>query len=97
MKLLLAPTKLMRPHPGTSGAVPAFIKSAKVLHKHLKSWSVADCAKHMKISAAKAKETQLLIQNWGKKSNSVNASIALYAYSGEAFKALDAASGVITL
>ena len=92
MKLLLAPTKLMRPHPGTSAAMPAFLKSAKVLHKHLKSWSVADCAKHMKLSAAKAKETQLLIQNWGKKSNLANASIALHAYSGEAFKALDAAT-----
>ncbi|MFM7006150.1 MAG: YaaA family protein [Flavobacteriales bacterium] len=92
MKLLLAPTKLMRPYPSTNGAKPVFLKSAKILQQHLKKWSVSDCAKHMKLSTSKAQETQLLIQNWGKKNNTTNASLALYAYVGEAFKALDADS-----
>lgn len=92
MKLLLAPTKLMRPYPSSNGSKPVFLKSAKLLQQHLKSWSVADCAKQMKLSAAKAQETHFLIQNWGRKNNVANSSLALFAYVGEAFKALDAAS-----
>jgi cytoplasmic iron level regulating protein YaaA (DUF328/UPF0246 family) len=44
----------------------------------------------MKLSAGKALEAYNYIQNWGKKGNESQSAPALYAYIGEAFKALDA-------
>lgn len=92
MKLILSPAKLMRSHPLLSNGKPVLLKEAKVLMQLLKAWSVKDLSKHMKLSEGKAQETHQLLQNWGSKKNQVHASPALFAYIGEAFKALDAAA-----
>ena len=92
MKLILSPAKLMRSHQVLSNGTPVLLKEAKVLMQQLKAWSVQDLSKHMKLSELKAQETHQLIQNWGSKKNLVHASPALFAYIGEAFKALDAAA-----
>ena len=90
MKIILSPAKLMRPHQVPFIGKPIFLKEAKVLMKNLKAWSAKDFSTRMKLSEVKAKETFQIIQSWGAKKNQVNTSPALFAYIGEAFKALDA-------
>ena len=90
MKIILSPAKLMRPHQVPFIGKPIFLKEAKVLMKNLKAWSAKELSARMKLSEVKAKETFQIIQSWGAKKNQVNTSPALFAYIGEAFKALDA-------
>ena len=90
MKIILSPAKLMRPHQVPFIGKPIFLKEAKVLMKNLKAWSAKEFSTLMKLSEVKAKETFQIIQSWGAKKNQVNTSPALFAYIGEAFKALDA-------
>jgi uncharacterized protein len=90
MKIILSPAKLMRPHQVPFIGKPIFLKEAKVLMKNLKAWSAKELSFRMKLSEVKAKETFQIIQSWGAKKNQVNTSPALFAYIGEAFKALDA-------
>lgn len=90
MKIILSPAKLMRPHQVPFTGKPIFLKEAKVLMKNLKEWSAKELSTRMKLSEVKAKETFQIIQSWGAKKNQVNTSPALFAYIGEAFKALDA-------
>ena len=92
MKLILSPAKLMRSYQMPANGKPAHLKEAKVLMQQLKAWSVKELSTRMKLSEAKAVETYHLIQNWGTKKNQVHTSPALFAYIGEAFKALDAAA-----
>lgn len=82
----------MRSHPLPAIGKPIYLKEAKVLMRLLKAWSVKDLSKHMKLSETKAQETYQLIECWGSKKNQVHTSPALFAYIGEAFKALDAAA-----
>jgi uncharacterized protein len=90
MKIILSPAKLMRPHQVPFIGKPIYLKEAKVLMKNLKAWSAKELSFRMKLSEVKAKETFQIIQSWGAKKNQVNTSPALFAYIGEAFKALDA-------
>jgi cytoplasmic iron level regulating protein YaaA (DUF328/UPF0246 family) len=90
MKILLSPAKLMRCYPQDTKAFLRFQKERKELMAVLKSWSVADFKSQMKLSEEKAKETLTLTQKWGSKSNKTNGAPALFAYIGEAFKALNA-------
>lgn len=90
MKLILSPAKLMRPHQVPSIDKPAHLKEAKLLMQNLKAWSVKELSTRMKLSEVKAEETYEIIQKWGIKKKQVSTSPALYAYIGEAFKALDA-------
>jgi cytoplasmic iron level regulating protein YaaA (DUF328/UPF0246 family) len=92
MKIILSPAKLMRPHQVPFIGKPIHLKEAKVLMQNLKAWSVKELSTRMKLSEAKAEETYQIIQKWGAKKNHVNTSPALFAYIGEAFKALDADS-----
>jgi cytoplasmic iron level regulating protein YaaA (DUF328/UPF0246 family) len=90
MKILLSPAKLMRSYPQAGTASSRFQKERKELMAVLKSWSVNDFKSQMKLSEEKAKETLALTQKWGSKSNKANGAPALFAYIGEAFKALNA-------
>ncbi len=90
MKIILSPAKLMRPHQVPFTGKPIYLKEAKALMKNLKVWSAKELSTRMKLSETKAKETYQIIQSWGAKKNQVNTSPALFAYIGEAFKALDA-------
>ena len=80
----------MRSHQLPAHGKPVLLKEAKVLMQLLKAWSVKELSTRMKLSEAKAEETQHLLLNWGSKKNLVHSSPALFAYIGEAFKALDA-------
>lgn len=90
MKILLSPAKLMRTYPQNTKASLRFQKERKELMAVLKNWSVADFKSQMKLSEEKAKETLSLTQKWGSKANKGNGAPALFAYIGEAFKALNA-------
>ena len=90
MKIILSPAKLMRPHQVPFTGKPIYLKEAKILMKNLKVWSAQELSTRMKLSEVKANETYPIIQSWGTKKNQVNTSPALFAYIGEAFKALDA-------
>jgi cytoplasmic iron level regulating protein YaaA (DUF328/UPF0246 family) len=90
MKILLSPAKLQRAYPGNIQGAPLFKKETKLLIQELKHWTVSDFADRMKLSQDKATETFEQFQQWGKKGNQINTAPALFAYIGEAFKALDA-------
>jgi len=90
MKILLSPAKLMRPFSSDFQPILPFKKETLLLVKELKKWSIEDIAQRMKLSEDKALQTYNDIQNWGKKANLKNAAPALFAYIGEAFKALGA-------
>jgi uncharacterized protein len=90
MKIILSPAKLMRPHPATLKGKLRFKKQTEILLSTLKNWTVSDFMTRMKLSSEKGQETFELIQQWGSQKNKVNSAPALYAYIGEAFKALDA-------
>jgi cytoplasmic iron level regulating protein YaaA (DUF328/UPF0246 family) len=90
MKILLSPTKLLRAYPGKIQSALLFKKESKLLIQELKTWTVSDFEVRMKLSQDKATETYSQFQKWGKKSNQTNASPALFAYIGEAFKAINA-------
>lgn len=90
MIFLLSPAKLMRPYNATAAAQLAFKKETNLVIKQLKKWSLKEVQLRMKLSADKALEAYNYIQNWGKKVNESQSAPALYAYIGEAFKALDA-------
>lgn len=90
MIFLLSPAKLMRPYNATAAAQLVFKKETNLVIKQLKKWSIKEVQLRMKLSADKALEAYNYIQNWGKKVNESQSAPALYAYIGEAFKALDA-------
>jgi cytoplasmic iron level regulating protein YaaA (DUF328/UPF0246 family) len=90
MKILLSPAKLQRSHPGQPQGPLLFKKETKLLFQVLKHWTVLDFGGQMKLSQDKAAETFVQYQKWGKKGNQINTAPALFAYIGEAFKALDA-------
>jgi cytoplasmic iron level regulating protein YaaA (DUF328/UPF0246 family) len=90
MKILLSPAKLQRAFPGNIQGSLLFKKETKLLIQELKLWTVSDFVVRMKLSQDKATETFVQFQHWGKKGNQTNAAPALFAYIGEAFKALDA-------
>lgn len=90
MIILLSPAKLMRPYNATAAAQLVFKKETNLVIKQLKKWSLKEVQLCMKLSADKALEAYNYIHNWGKKGNESQSAPALYAYIGEAFKALDA-------
>jgi cytoplasmic iron level regulating protein YaaA (DUF328/UPF0246 family) len=90
MKIILSPAKLMRPHPVANTGKMRFKKQTDILLSTLKNWIASDYVARMKLSPEKGQETYQMIQQWGSKKNKVNSAPALYAYIGEAFKALDA-------
>ncbi|MEY4803707.1 MAG: peroxide stress protein YaaA [Bacteroidota bacterium] len=90
MKILLSPAKLQRTFPGNTQGSLLFKKETKLLIQELKHWTASDFAVRMKLSQDKATKTFVQFQQWGQKGNQTNTAPALFAYIGEAFKALDA-------
>lgn len=90
MKILLSPAKLQRAYPGNSQGSLLFKKETKILIQGLQQWTVSDVAERMNLSNEKALETFQFFQSWGKKVNQTHTAPALFAYIGEAFKALAA-------
>jgi len=92
MKILLSPAKLMRSLPQKTCTIPVNLAQAQYLHKILSKWSLKDFEQKMKLSALKAKETKHIVQQWSVQVNDTTSTPAIFAYIGEAFKALDVVS-----
>jgi cytoplasmic iron level regulating protein YaaA (DUF328/UPF0246 family) len=90
MKILLSPAKLMRTLPSENTTESAFQVQAIHLAKVLAKWSVQHYVQRMGLSKDKAKETQALMKNWLVEQGNASPTPAIFAYIGEAFKALDA-------
>jgi len=89
MKILLSPAKLMRNLPSENTTVPSFPVQSTRLASILAKWSVQHYVQRMGLSKEKAKETQALMKNWLVEQESAAPTPAIFAYIGEAFKALD--------
>lgn len=89
MKILLSPAKLMRNLPSENTTVPSFQVQSTRLASILAKWSVQHYIQRMGLSKEKAKETQALMKNWLVEQESEAPTPAIFAYIGEAFKALD--------
>jgi cytoplasmic iron level regulating protein YaaA (DUF328/UPF0246 family) len=89
MKILLSPAKLMRNLPSENTSEPSFQVQATRLASILAKWSVQHYIQRMGLSKEKAKETQALLKNWLVEHESAAPTPAIFAYIGEAFKALD--------
>lgn len=89
MKILLSPAKLMRTLSAENVTEPTFQQEATRLAKILSKWSVQHFSQRMGLSNDKAKETQTLMKNWLLEQGNAAPTPALFAYIGEAFKALD--------
>ena len=89
MKILLSPAKLMRNLPSENTTVPSFQVQSTRLASILAKWSVQHYIQRMGLSKEKAKETQALMKNWLVEQESAAPTPAIFAYIGEAFKALD--------
>ena len=90
MKILLSPAKLMRNLPNENTTEPSFQVQAIHLAKVLAKWPVQHYVQRMGLSKDKAKETQALMKNWLVELGNASPTPAIFAYIGEAFKALDA-------
>jgi cytoplasmic iron level regulating protein YaaA (DUF328/UPF0246 family) len=90
MKIILSPAKLMRSYFFTHDSKLLFKKQTSELMFELKKWTNSDLVRNMKLSEDKAQETFQIIQNWGTKKNKLNSAPAIFAYIGEAYKALAA-------
>lgn len=86
----------MRAHQLKVDEKPLLLNSAKVLMRGLKTWTTDELSTRMKLSISKAQQTFALHQQWGLENNQKNAAPALFAYIGEAFKALDADSCTVS-
>lgn len=92
MKILLSPAKLMRNYPKNDITDVTHKDQAKFLMDKLSKWSLKDFEQKMKLSRGKAIETRQLIQDWHTLQDHKQLTPALFAYIGEAFKALDVVS-----
>jgi cytoplasmic iron level regulating protein YaaA (DUF328/UPF0246 family) len=92
MKIILSPAKMMRCLPKAQYTLPMNLANAQYLQKILSKWTLKDFEQKMKLSRAKAIETKQMIQEWHALQDQKQLTPALFAYIGEAFKALDAVS-----
>jgi cytoplasmic iron level regulating protein YaaA (DUF328/UPF0246 family) len=92
MKIILSPAKMMRSLPTAQYTVTKNLAHAQYLQKILSKWTLKEFEQKMKLSRAKAIETKQMIQDWHALQDQKQLTPALFAYIGEAFKALDVVS-----
>jgi cytoplasmic iron level regulating protein YaaA (DUF328/UPF0246 family) len=90
MKILLSPAKLMRNLQSENTTEPYFQVQSTRLANVLAKWTIQHYVQRMGLSKEKAKETQVLMKNWLVEQGNTAPTPAIFAYIGEAFKALDA-------
>lgn len=73
-------------------STPKFIKEASLIQSHLKDKSPKFLAELMDISSNLAHENWERNQKWNASPNSKNSAAALFAFAGEVYRGLDAAS-----
>ncbi len=94
MQIILSPSKTQNFYTGASLVTksPRFLTKTAVLAKHLKSYSVADLSKLMKMSDKLAEQTYADFQNWTiehEPSSQAKLGVAIYAYRGAAFSGFE--------
>lgn len=92
MKIILSPAKMMRSFTTAQHTLPLHLAHAHSLQKILSKWTLTDFEQKMKLSRAKAIETKQMMHDWRALQDDQQLTPALFAYIGEAFKALDATS-----
>lgn len=93
MKILTSPAKLMNIENSTSllkTTTPVFIEEAAILHSYLKEKTPKDLSKLMEISAKLADENWARNQNWKAKPSIKESAPAMFAFTGEVYRGLDA-------
>ncbi len=95
MKLITSPAKLMTTDVSTDllrSSTPRFIEEVQFIQKHLKEKSPKYLADLMEISAKLADENWERNQNWKPKPGKKDSAPALFAFTGEVYRGLDAAT-----
>ena len=93
--ILLSPSKGMDSRSVVNshlqGTIPENIKLSQTIATHFKNWDYTKFMSEMKISEKLAKEVEAIYQNWTIETNP-NAVQAIFAYTGDVYGGLDAAS-----
>lgn len=93
MKIITSPAKLMNIENSTDflkPTTPAFIEEAAFIHSHLKEKTPKYLSELMEISAKLADENWERNQNWKPKPASRESAPAMFAFTGEVYRGLDA-------
>lgn len=95
MKILSSPAKLMKINNSSEflkPTTPKFIKEAELIQSHLKEKSPKFLSELMELSSKLADENWERNQNWNSKPKESESAPALFAFTGEVYKGLDANS-----
>lgn len=95
MKILSSPAKLMKINNSSEflkPTTPKFIKEAELIQSHLKEKSPKFLSELMELSSKLADENWERNQNWNSKPKESESTPALFAFTGEVYKGLDANS-----
>ncbi|MDV7699352.1 peroxide stress protein YaaA [Chryseobacterium soli] len=93
MKIITSPAKLMNVENSTDllkSTTPKFIEEAVLIHAHLKQKSPKYLSELMEISPKLADENWERNQNWKAKPTAKESSPAMFAFTGEVYRGLDA-------
>lgn len=93
MKILTSPAKLMSMDYSSEllkPTTPGFIEEAALIHSYLKEKTPRELSDLMEISAKLADENWERNQHWKPKPRSKESSAALFAFTGEVYRGLDA-------
>lgn len=93
MKIITSPAKLMKMDFETDflkSTSPVFIEEASLIQSHLKEKSPKFLSELMEISDKLANENWERNQNWNAQPNKKDSSQAIYAFTGEVYRGLDA-------
>lgn len=93
MKFITSPAKLMNIENSTEllkGTTPKFIKDSEFIQSYLKEKSPKYLAELMQISSKLADENWERNQKWSSKPTAKNSAPAMFAFTGEVYRGLDA-------
>ncbi len=93
MKIITSPAKLMNINNSTEflrSSTPKFIKEAELIQSYLKEKSPKYLSELMEISAKLADENWERNQNWKPNPSPENSAPAMFAFTGEVYRGLDA-------
>lgn len=95
MKFISSPAKLMNINNSTTllkATTPHFIKEATTIQSYLKQKSPKELSQLMEISSKLADENWQRNQNWNPKPKKIESCSAMYAFTGEVYRGLEAAT-----
>ncbi len=95
MKIITSPAKLMNVENTTDlvrSTTPTFIEEASLIHSHLKERTPKELSELMELSAKLADENWERNQNWKPKPSGKESAPAMWAFTGEVYRGLDAST-----